>query len=80
MIIENSKQDEKIIIMSLTHLSCIDYPKYNHQVLSLGSRCVLILKNLLTKSEEFKDLVEKSILDIIIHNIKEPDWMKLAEI
>ncbi|EAS00605.2 hypothetical protein TTHERM_00411560 (macronuclear) [Tetrahymena thermophila SB210] len=79
LIIENSKQVQKIILMSLTQLSCIDYPR-DQRVQTLGYRCITILKNILSKGNELKDLVEKSILEIIIQNIKIENWFMISDI
>ncbi|KAL4446918.1 hypothetical protein ABPG74_014890 [Tetrahymena malaccensis] len=79
LVIENSKQVQKIILMSLTQLSCIDYPR-DQRVQTLGYRCITILKNILSKGNELKDLVEKSILEIIIQNIKIENWFNISDI
>ncbi|KAL4495666.1 hypothetical protein ABPG72_014135 [Tetrahymena utriculariae] len=79
LIIENSKQVQKIILMSLTQLACIDYPR-DQRVQTLGYRCITILKNILSKGNELKDLVEKSILEIIIQNIKIENWFMISDI
>ncbi|EGR27592.1 hypothetical protein IMG5_193920 [Ichthyophthirius multifiliis] len=77
--IETNTQIQKILLMSLAHLSCIDYPK-NQEIQSLGLRCINTLKRMLQNSNKStKELIEKSILEVIIQNIKVKNWTQLQE-